>query len=117
MIAARVRAITVNTISVHTTQLLSNKRFLTCNNQGIDGHAVVFVLLVGVSRPETQTGQKGSEKVKQQSNNNEGSAAANVAWTRVIIVIIIIFVGNLLAPLDLLHPASASMPKGRGRGA
>ena len=119
MMAARVRAITENQNQLNDNNALINCiEILTCNNQCVDGHAVVFVLLVGVSRPQTQTGQEGSKKVKQQSNNNEGSTAADVAWSRVIITLPSLSSSDhLLAPLDLLHPASASMPKGRGRGA
>ena len=65
--AARVRAITKYNIYY----LLSHFELflLTCDNQGVDGNTVVFVLFVWVSGPQTQTGQKGAKKVKQEAND------------------------------------------------
>ena len=66
--AARVRAITKYNIYY----LLSHFELflLTCDNQGVDGNTVVFVLFVWVSGPQTQTGQKSAKKVKQEANDN-----------------------------------------------
>ena len=66
--AARVRAITKYNIYY----LLSHLELflLTCDNQGVDGNTVVFVLFVWVSGPQTQTSQKGAKKVKQEANDN-----------------------------------------------
>ena len=51
---------------------------LTCDDEGVDGDTVVFVLLVGVSGPQPEAGQEGAEKVEQQADDDQSCAAADI---------------------------------------
>ena len=76
--AARVRAITKYNIYY----LLSHFELflLTCDNQGVDGNTVVFVLLVRVRAPQAQSGQKGPEEVEEEADDDQSCGASDVAW-------------------------------------
>ena len=77
--AARVRAITKYNIYY----LLSHFELflLTCDNQGVDGNTVVFVLFVGVRAPQAQPGQEGSEEVEEEADDDQSSCTADVSWS------------------------------------
>ena len=43
----------------------------TCDNERVDGYAVVLVLLVGVRAAQAQAGQEGPEEVSDEADDNE----------------------------------------------
>ena len=42
-----------------------------CDNERVDGYAVVLVLLVGVRAAQAQAGQEGPEEVSDEADDNE----------------------------------------------
>ena len=76
--AARVRAITKYNIYY----LLSHFELflLTCDNQGVDGNTVVFVLFVWVRASQAQPGQEGPKEVKEEADDDQSCCAADIAW-------------------------------------
>ncbi len=57
---------------------LSNVNKLTGDGQGVDGDAVVLVLLVGVGAPQPEGGQQGAEDVGHDADHHEGGGSTDV---------------------------------------
>lgn len=53
--------------------------WLTADDEGVDGHPVVLVLLVGVGAPEAEAGHQGTDEVSHGDDDDEGGDASDVA--------------------------------------
>ena len=60
--------------------IFTDKESLTGDNESVDGHTVVFVLLVGVRAPQAEACQEGPEEIKEKSDDHQSSSATDVAW-------------------------------------
>ena len=52
---------------------------LTRGDEGVDGHPVVLVLLVGVGAPEAEPREEGPEEVGDQPDDDKGSNKTQVS--------------------------------------
>ena len=67
-------------IFILNRNIFTDKESLTGDNESVDGHTVVFVLLVGVRAPQAQACQEGPEEIKEKSDDHQSSSATDVAW-------------------------------------